>query len=134
VIDIHIIDTHALIWHLEGNPKLGKSAKKVFDDAKSKLILPTIVLAEAIDIVQKGRTMIMRVNDLLQDVFGDSRIEIEPLTIDVLLESLNASAVPEMHDRLITATALFIQKQGFSVTIVTKDDSIIDSKLVNTVW
>ena len=29
--DFHILDAHTLIWHLEGNPKLGKAAKKICD-------------------------------------------------------------------------------------------------------
>lgn len=134
MIDKYIVDTHGLIWYVEGNPKLGSQAKTVFDNADSVLILTTIVLAEAIDIVQKQRTAVPDVKTLLNRVFTDYRIEIVPLTIDILQESLNALAVPEMHDRLITATGLFIQKQGFSVAVLTKDDSIINSKLVKTVW
>lgn len=83
MIDKFIVDAHALIWHLEGNPKLGKAAKSVFDDAASQLVLLIIALAEAIDIVQKGRTMILKVKDLLQDVYNDARIEIEPLTLKI---------------------------------------------------
>lgn len=134
MIDKYIVDTHGLIWYVEGNPKLGSQAKTVFDNADSVLILTTIALAEAIDIVQKQRTALPDVKTLLNRVLTDYRIEIAPLTIDILQESLNALAVPEMHDRLITATGLFIQKQGFSVAVLTKDDSIINSKLVKTIW
>jgi hypothetical protein len=28
----HIVDTHALVWHLEGNPRLGSSAKTIYDE------------------------------------------------------------------------------------------------------
>jgi PIN domain nuclease of toxin-antitoxin system len=134
MIEKHIVDTHALIWHLVGSSKLGKKRQKVFDDKNSQLVLPVIALAEAIDIVQKGRTKIPDAPTLLQDVFSDSRIEIEPLTIGILQENLNAIAVPEMHDRLITATALWLEKQGFKVAILTRDPTIVDSKLVRTDW
>jgi PIN domain nuclease of toxin-antitoxin system len=130
MIDMYIVDTHALIWYIEGNVKLGSNAKIVFDNAKSILILPMIALAETIDIVQKNRTSIPDVLTLLNRVFSDQRIEIEPLTLDILQESLNASAVPEMHDRLIVSSALTIEKQGFSFAVLTKDNSIIESKLV----
>jgi PIN domain nuclease of toxin-antitoxin system len=43
----HVLDTHALVWHLEGNPRLGPQAKKAIDDPLSNLILPIIALAEA---------------------------------------------------------------------------------------
>jgi PIN domain nuclease of toxin-antitoxin system len=50
-----IVDTHALVWHLEGNRALGKQAKAVIDSPQSDLILPIIALAEAAYIVEKGR-------------------------------------------------------------------------------
>jgi PIN domain nuclease of toxin-antitoxin system len=134
MIDKYIVDTHDLIWHLVGNSRLGGNAEIVFQNPDSVLVLPIIALAEAIDIVQKGRTKIPNVETLLQDVFGDKRIEIEPLTVEILQESLNASAVPEMHDKLITSSALLLEKQGFSVAVLTRDQSIIDSNLVKIVW
>jgi PIN domain nuclease of toxin-antitoxin system len=62
----YIIDTHALIWFLEGNNKLGENAKKILGDPHSQLILPSIVLAEAIWIVEKGKTSIKSVMDVLR--------------------------------------------------------------------
>ncbi len=134
MIDKYVADTHGLIWYIEGNPKLGKQAKVVFDNSNSVLVLPIIALAEAIDVVQKRRTSIPDVLTLLNRVFADSRIVIEPLTIDILQESLNATAVPEMHDRFIITSALILEKQGFEVGVLTKDQSIIDSKLVTVIW
>ncbi len=40
----YIIDTHALIWHLEGNGLLGSEAKRVIDDPNTALVLPVIAL------------------------------------------------------------------------------------------
>ncbi|HEC34066.1 MAG TPA: twitching motility protein PilT, partial [Chloroflexi bacterium] len=48
----HVLDTHALIWYLEGNPRLGQDAKRVMDDPRSELVLPVIALAEAAFIVE----------------------------------------------------------------------------------
>jgi PIN domain nuclease of toxin-antitoxin system len=41
----YVLDTHALVWHLEGNPRPGPEAKKVIDDPLSSLVLPIIALA-----------------------------------------------------------------------------------------
>jgi len=30
----HVLDTHALVWYLEGNPRLGQDAKTVYDALK----------------------------------------------------------------------------------------------------
>jgi len=130
MIDKHVVDTHALVWSLAGDKRLGAKAKAVMNDPMSKMVLPVIALAEAIDIVRKGRTKIPDVPTLLSDIFADTRFEIEPLTVDILLDSENALAVPEMHDRLITATALSLEKQGFKVAVLTKDPDITASNLV----
>src|SRR5262245_53620037 len=102
----YIVDTHALVWYLESSPRLGAAAKAVLDDPASDLVLPLIALAEAVDIVDKGRTKIPTTSILLNRVLGDARITLQPLTLEILQASLLARAVPEMHDRLIVATAL----------------------------
>ncbi len=129
-----VLDTHTLIWYLEGNPRLGSAALAAMDDPSSEMVLPLIALAEAVDLVHKGRSKIPTVSDLLSDVSGEPRIEIYPLTYDVLQHSLAATAVPEMHDRLIVATALHLQTHGHQVELLTKDSDIVTAALVLTVW
>ncbi|MGB3640605.1 MAG: hypothetical protein WBA39_23975 [Rivularia sp. (in: cyanobacteria)] len=41
----YVIDTHALIWFIEGNLRLGGNAKTVLSDSSSKLILPVTAFA-----------------------------------------------------------------------------------------
>lgn len=130
----YVVDTHALIWFLEGSPKLGKSVQGVLSNPRSELVLPTIALAEALDIVAKNRTSLPSVTSLLNDVLADQRIEIFPLTLAVLQQSLTARTVPEMHDRLIVATAMWLKQLGHQVAILTKDQSIIDAGLTPIVW
>ena len=43
----YVLDTHVLVWHLEGNPRLGVKAKEIIEDPLSRLVLPIIALAEA---------------------------------------------------------------------------------------
>jgi len=130
----HVLDTHALIWYLEGNPRLGQDAKRVMDDPRSELVLPVIALAEAAFIVERGRTSIPDVNSLLNVVQADPRLEIYPLNLEVFQQTLRATTVPEMHDRQIVATALHLRALGHVVSILTKDDSIATASLVPIVW
>lgn len=130
----YIVDTHALIWYLEGNPNLGKAAENILNDATSELVLPLIALAEAVYTVDKGRTAIRSVLDLFSDVTNDLRIELYPLTFEVLKESQNALAISEMHDRLIVATGLSLQNQGETISILTKDRNIVAAALLPIVW
>ena len=130
----YIVDTHALIWYLTGDARLGNAAKKVLLDPSSRLVLPMIALAEALFIVEKGKVQISSVSDLISDVTGDSRIVIQPLTYEILQVSLTLAAIPEMHDRYIVATGLYLQSLGETVRILTKDNEIIVSKLIPVVW
>lgn len=130
----YVIDTHTLIWFLEGNPKLGKAASVVMSDPHAELILPTIALAEAIDIVTKGRTSLPDVNSLLNDLLGDPPIELSPLTLEILQQSLAAVAVPKMHDWLITATTLWLAALGHQTALLTKGPKIIAAALARIVW
>jgi PIN domain nuclease of toxin-antitoxin system len=43
----YVLDTRALVWHLEGNPRLGPQARKVIDDPLSSLVLPILAITEA---------------------------------------------------------------------------------------
>lgn len=103
----YVVDTHALIWYLESNARLGSAAKATLDNPASNLVLPVIALAEAVHVVNKGRTRIPNALDLLNDVSSDPRFTIYPLTFEILQVSLQASAVPEIHDRLPLQTFHF---------------------------
>jgi PIN domain nuclease of toxin-antitoxin system len=129
-----VLDTHALIWYLEGSARLSPSAKAIMDDPASEMILPAIALAEAVYIVDKGRTSISSSADLLRDVSAEKRIQVQPLTFEVIQESLSAGGVAEMHDRLIVATAIHEQKLGHQVSLLTCDANITSSGLATTIW
>ncbi len=101
----YVVDTHALIWFLEGSPKLGSAVRRVLSDPNSELVLPT-----------------------------DQRIQLSPLTLAVLQQSLAAGTVPEMHDRLIVATAMWLRHIGHQVALLTVDKSITAAALTPIIW
>jgi PIN domain nuclease of toxin-antitoxin system len=105
----YVIDTHALIWFLEKNPRLGAQATSILSDPESSLVLPAIALAESVWIVERGRTSIPSAQMLLDAVIADPRITIYALDQSVLEQTLNLSAISEMHDRQIVATAIVLQ-------------------------
>jgi PIN domain nuclease of toxin-antitoxin system len=120
----YILDTHALIWFLEGNPRLGANAKALLSEPTSKLVLPAIALAESIWIVSRSRTSIPSV----------VRVVIYPLDRAIIEQTVQLSAINEMHDRQIVATALLIQAQGEQVALLTCDQNITATNLVAIVW
>jgi PIN domain nuclease of toxin-antitoxin system len=128
-----VLDAHALIWYLEGNPRLSTAAKTIVDDPASDLILPVIALAEAAHVISKGRTAIVSADVLIDRIERDQRLEVYPLTKEVLKTSLRV-AVSEMHDRLIVATVIYLGTLGQEVSLVTCDANITSSRLVATIW
>jgi len=132
----YILDTHALVWYLEGNPKLGQQAKITMEAAGSLMVLPLIAVAEAAFLIERGRIGIPSVADLLEDIFEDKRVEIFPLTWDVFERSLTAEGlrIPELHDRFIVSTGLHLQDLGDNVEIITRDQEIADAGILPVIW
>jgi len=130
----YVIDTHALIWFLEGNSRLGKNAKNVLTDPSSQLVLPAIALAEAVWIVGRGRTSIPSALALLDAVSADPRLVIYSLDEAVVRRTLTLSPITEMHDRQIVATVLVLADQGESVTLLTCDLNITEAGLLTILW
>lgn len=130
----YVVDTHALIWFLEGNPRLGSQAVAILSDPSSTLILPAIALAEAIWIIERGRTSIPSARVLLNAIKADSRFTIYPLDQDVVEQTLSLSTVNEMHDRQILATAIVLSNQGSQVSLLTFDQNITASGMIAIVW
>jgi len=125
----YVADTHALLWYLADSPRLGSDARSVFKQAQSgqaKVIVPAIVLAEAIWVVQKGRvgTDVQRVITTIREHY-----RITPLEPSDVLRLPDLMGVPEMHDRLIVAETL-----RRSASLITRDEQIISSGIVPVVW
>jgi len=130
----YVLDTHALVWFLEGNPRLGANAKAVMEDANNNLIVPVIALAEACWIIENGRTSIPTVADFLAALDADPRISLISLDRAVLDRTLGMTIIDEMHDRQIVATALLLSDDGETVAVLTKDSNIRRSELVFVIW
>jgi PIN domain nuclease of toxin-antitoxin system len=130
----YILDTHALIWFLEGNARLGLKAKEVLSDSSSELVLPAIALAESVWIVSRGKTSIPSVDALLKVLKQDERVSIYPLDSEVIEKSVNLTSINEMHDRQIVSTALVIEEQGNQVALLSCDQNICAANLVRIVW
>jgi hypothetical protein len=93
-----------------------------------------IALAEAAYIIERGSTSIPDVQSLLKAVLADPRLEICPLNWEVFQQTLTATAVPEMHDRQIAATAIHLRTLGHTASVLTKDNTIVAAELIPITW
>ncbi len=130
----YVIDTHALIWFFEGNSRLGINANAILSSPDSQLVIPATTLAEAVWIVERGKTSIPSVNDLLSAIEEDYRIVVYPLNQEVVEKTIHLSTINEMHDRQIAATALVLASKGEDVKLLTCDLNITNSGLVPITW
>jgi PIN domain nuclease of toxin-antitoxin system len=130
----YTIDTHALIWYLEGNSRLSPTVTAILANPDSELILPAIALAEAIWITERGKTSIPSAQSLLAAVIADPRIAIAPLDEAVVIETLNLTSINEMHDRQIVATTIVAQTKGNQISLLTCDKNITASGTVAILW
>jgi PIN domain nuclease of toxin-antitoxin system len=54
----YLLDTHSLIWYFIGSKRLKSEAREAIDRCRimaGELLIPTIVLSEALDIAEKGK-------------------------------------------------------------------------------
>ena len=130
----YVVDTHALLWFLMGSSQLSDRAKSILEDANNQLIIPAIVLAEAIWITRHKKALAITSQAVMAAMNADSRIEIYPLNLAVIERTMKAEAIKEMHDRQIVSTVLVLQEAGEEVALVTCDRNIVESALVSTVW
>jgi len=55
---LYVLDTHVLIWYFIGSKRLSEKLKDVIDERRRKggrILVPTIVLAEALDVAEKQK-------------------------------------------------------------------------------
>jgi len=55
---IYVLDTHVLIWYFIGSKRLKRKLKEKVEEVINtggRLLVPTIVLAEALAIAEKGK-------------------------------------------------------------------------------
>jgi len=119
-----------LFWYLADPGRLSVAARRVFDAAHSGdavLVLSPIVLLELYGVVRKVRAPVDFRTELTS--FERPPYRIEPITVEDLRLLDELDAIPELHDRLISATAVRL-----GAVVVTRDPEIHNCALVKSLW
>ena len=124
----YVVDTHALAWYLDDDPRLGSQAEAVLDNDDVRVIIPAIVLAEIKYLAHKGR-LAQTLDEVLRVINSDPRCTIYPIDLSVITK---APLGLDIHDSLIVGTAL-VQREAIT-GILTRDETITSSVLVPTLW
>jgi len=120
----YVVDTHALLWFLSKDRKLGSQAKAILESA-TEILVPTIVMAEAVTTIEKRRVS-LSINELLHAI-EDAAFVVVPFGSDTFRAMLELPSGIELHDRMIAATA-----NMYDAAVLTRDP--IFRGVVETVW
>lgn len=133
-MDAVIADTHAAVWYLGDPAKLSGPALAALDRAaaaREPIYLSAISLVEVAYLVEKGKVppaALTGLQDALAD--PDAALELVPLDLAVAqaLVRIPRDVVPDMPDRIIAATALYL-----NLPLVSRD-SKIRASAIRTIW
>ena len=131
----YVTDTHALYWHFTNDPRLSPAARQVFHEADAgmhQILIPGIVLVEMVYLIEKGRLDAVLVDQVfasLDIVGGSYAVALLDQRTARSLRDIPRSAVPDMPDRIITATA-----HQLGLPLITKDAAIHKASMVSVIW
>ncbi len=126
-----VLDTHAWVWWLTKQSKLGRKAARAIDKAV-RIGVPSICVWEVALKAQAGKLKFDRPYDAWIDaaLSQDPRIELLHLLPRVAICAVQFSwEHSDPADRFIVATA-----QVHDAPLVTADERIRESRLVRCVW
>jgi PIN domain nuclease of toxin-antitoxin system len=127
----YIADTHALLWYLTDDSRLSKDANLIFEETEKGehlIIVPTIVLIESLDVIEKKRVS-YDFDLVLESIEDNENYIIWDLDLEVVNQMIKIKNVHELHDRIIVAVAKLCD-----AGLITKDGEITDSKEIATKW
>jgi len=127
----YVLDTHALVFALTAPSKLGPGARRALRRIEAGHEcgwIPAAVAAELTLLHELGRIQIGLTE--LQDVFESvPSLRFLPLDLGQVANFAVLGGIREAFDRLVVAAA-----RSVGGKLITRDQRIIDSKLVQTVW
>jgi len=129
-----VVDTHTVIWYLLASSKISSAATAVLDEAimaGDAVYVPSISVVEVVYLVEKGKlpeVAFERLTNALDDPY--SRFALVPLDLDIVrtIRKIPKEVIPDLPDRIITATALHLD-----LPLVTRNLRI-HSTPVRTIW
>jgi PIN domain nuclease of toxin-antitoxin system len=129
-----VCDTHALLWYLNNNSALSTPARTAFEDAEQAgqpIFVPSIVIVEMRYLVEKRTITEANYQTVLAEL-RDPKTAPTVVSLDIenaeALKQIARTDVPDMPDRIIAATALYL-----GLPLVTRDKQI-QSSGIPTIW
>ncbi len=127
-MDSFVTDTQALVKFMMGQRVINEKSHQAFlsaDRGESAIIVPAVVLMEVLYLFEKNRISV----NLFQTegLLKSKNYQFGPLSLEILKTASEITDIPELHDRVIAATARYLD-----IPIITNDPQIRASAFVNT--
>ena len=130
-----VLDTHAVIWYLSGSKELSGIARTRIateEENGASIFVSAISLVEVVYLAERGRlpsAALHSLEEALTDATGS--LAITPLDAGVAraVQGISRVAVPDMPDRIIAATALYL-----GADLVTRDRRLQAALKNRAVW
>jgi PIN domain nuclease of toxin-antitoxin system len=129
-----VADTHTALWYLFGDPRLSKGAKQFIEQAaaaRQSIEISPISLAEIVYLVEKGRITASALEDVRMALDNPDHVFKEAQFTSNIVNAMRTVAredVPDMPDRIVSATAIYL-----GVPVISRDGKIRASN-IQTVW
>ena len=130
-----VADIHTIIWYLRSPEKLSINAVTSLDNALNNgesIFISAISLVEMNYLVEKNRIPASSLEQLLQ-LIDDPLVNLFVVPLDTpvakAFTQISRDIVPEMGDRIIAATSLYL-----GLSLVTKDHKIRNLSNIQTIW
>jgi PIN domain nuclease of toxin-antitoxin system len=126
-----IADTHALLWWFTNSPKLSLKVLDIFagcERGENIIFVPSIVIAEALSIFDKKRVS-FNFRNLFKKLHESENFILIALDYPILQKMIDLNDLPELHDKIIVATA-----KHLNFPLITKDQILQKLSYIKVVW
>jgi PIN domain nuclease of toxin-antitoxin system len=130
-----VLDTHTLVWYIVEPQKLSANAINVLDSMNNEediIYISAISLIEIKYLIEKGRLPGIVLERIVEAInYADSALVVASIDFNIAnaIEQINRLEVPDMPDRIIAATALYL-----SLPLITRDRKIRSLNNIQTIW
>lgn len=129
-----VADSHAVVWYVQGSPRLSGEAAAVLADAEATdgVVVSVATLVDLWYVTQTTQGVSLEdLGQLRTLLLSSSQVDVHPIDVAVVdkTTAIPRDLLADPWDRFIVATAAKL-----ALPLVTRDERIRSASLVETIW